>query len=342
MTCLCVCLSVHPSSVPPLTHPYHSLSIPLALSSSCPIFSISLSPTSRSLFLSRSLSPPPSLGLSLSLPPLSLSLSPLSLALCLSPPLSLALSLPLSVSLSVSLSPLSLFLCLPLSVSLSRSLSLSLSLSLSPKTKFQHKVYHGENAIYSCSRPSVCHSLSPLHLFQPGRQPVLGDTSPRLTAKFSPRKFIPGPTPPPALGANSKDNAKDILKSMFDASAPDMSTFRVLYNLEVSHQCQLTDVCVSVNSLILIQQRSLFHGQLQLGEIYERRQGLTYLPCTLIPLYSHHLCHTFHLFLLFKTCLKSVFIKHLPSVQLTCRSHRGILYIPDNILDGFSFDPVMF
>ena len=61
------------------------------------------------------------------------------------------------------------------------------------------------------------------------RQP--SPEEPNLSPRGSPRKFTPSPTP--QNSNNKPTSTKEVLKSLFDSAAPDMSTFRVLYNLEV-------------------------------------------------------------------------------------------------------------
>ena len=162
----------------------------------------------------------------------------LSISVCPSVHLSVCLSIHLYAHLSVCMS-ICLSICLsihpPVCPSLSVRPSTCLYVCPSVRTPICLSVCPSV-CPYACLsvRPSACH-CQPCMMFQPVRQPVPSDTSPRLTAKFSPRKFIPGPTPPPTLGVNSKEQSKALLKSMFDASAPDMSTFRVLYNLEVRY-----------------------------------------------------------------------------------------------------------
>ena len=56
--------------------------------------------------------------------------------------------------------------------------------------------------------------------------------SPKASPRSSPRKFVPGPTPS-STSAYARSTPKELLRSLFDATAENMSTFRVLYNLEV-------------------------------------------------------------------------------------------------------------
>lgn len=70
------------------------------------------------------------------------------------------------------------------------------------------------------------------------RQPSPEEASPRASPRSSPRKFAANPTVPAGAAATSAPSnnlrqPKDILKNLFDSSAKDMSSFRVLYNLEV-------------------------------------------------------------------------------------------------------------
>lgn len=57
------------------------------------------------------------------------------------------------------------------------------------------------------------------------------EVSPKASPRASPRKYILGHVPP--LQPVPKVIVKDTIRAMFDAQAPGMSPFRVLYNLEV-------------------------------------------------------------------------------------------------------------
>ncbi|XP_064607447.1 ubiquitin carboxyl-terminal hydrolase 24-like isoform X2 [Liolophura sinensis] len=74
--------------------------------------------------------------------------------------------------------------------------------------------------------PAITDALDSISQRTLKQSPSTDDVSPRS----SPKKTTLSPTPSPAPSSKCP---KDTLKSLFDANAPDMSTFRVLYNLEV-------------------------------------------------------------------------------------------------------------
>ena len=66
------------------------------------------------------------------------------------------------------------------------------------------------------------------------RQPS-PEVSPKLSPRSSPRKFVPGPAPTQnPTSSLSQQAPQDVLRVLFDANASSMSSFRVLYNLEVT------------------------------------------------------------------------------------------------------------
>ena len=60
------------------------------------------------------------------------------------------------------------------------------------------------------------------------------DLSPKISPRSSPRKVTPSPTSTMERHNKTNNNTKETLSNLFDSSNTDMSTFRVLYNLEVS------------------------------------------------------------------------------------------------------------
>jgi ubiquitin carboxyl-terminal hydrolase 9/24 len=61
------------------------------------------------------------------------------------------------------------------------------------------------------------------------------ENSPRLSPRNSPRKyFVSSSTSSSPSSSLQRQTPQKILKRLFDASQPGMSSFRVLYNLEVS------------------------------------------------------------------------------------------------------------
>ena len=69
------------------------------------------------------------------------------------------------------------------------------------------------------------------------------DASPRVSPRASPRKYTCSPTSTNA----AKPALKELLRILFDATSPNMSTFRVLYNLEVSGCAWSLCTCCTVS-----------------------------------------------------------------------------------------------
>lgn len=62
-------------------------------------------------------------------------------------------------------------------------------------------------------------------------------------AKSSPRKTVP-------TSAQSQLSPKETMKYLFDSSQPDMSAFRVLYNLEVGSDIKVVTIHVYPTEIV--------------------------------------------------------------------------------------------